>query len=142
MLGITCKKYVSYLGIHSVSSLISVLFKVLLTVSGNSSHCSWACNLWGENSNSFRSIWLSGPRSTWCLALCASPQFPHRSFFFEPGLTMLSDSVAIADSLTSSSVCAPWSHVETVSVGQVLKDLRACWDQVSQRGRTAKDTCE
>ena len=41
-----------------------------------------------------------------------SPHFTQRSFFSESGLTMLSESVATADSITSSPVYAPWSVVE------------------------------
>ena len=53
---------------------------------------------------------------------------------------MLSKSVAIADSINSTAVYAPWSHVETVSAGQILADLGACCDQVCLRRRTAKET--
>ena len=38
------------------------------------------------------------------------PHFTQRNFFSETGLTMLSESVAIADSITSSPVYAPWRH--------------------------------
>ena len=36
--------------------------------------------------------------------------------------------------------CASESYMETVWAGQVVTDFRACWDQASLRGRTAKDT--
>ena len=39
---------------------------------------------------------------------------------------MLSESVAIADSITSSPVYAPWSVVESLSAIQVISDLCAC----------------
>ena len=71
-----------------------------------------------------------------------SPRFTQRSFFSMSGLTMLSESVALADSITSSPVYAPWSVVGTACVGQVVSDLRACWDRVSLRRRTAEDTNE
>ena len=55
---------------------------------------------------------------------------------------MLSESVVIADSITSSPVYAPWSILETACLSQVITDLRACWDRVVLRRRTAKDTSE
>ena len=55
---------------------------------------------------------------------------------------MLSESVAITDSITSSPVYAPWSVVESASANQVITDLCACWDRVVLRRRTAKDTSE
>ena len=55
---------------------------------------------------------------------------------------MLSESVSIADSITSSPVYAPWSVVESASARQVINDLCACWDRVVLRRRTAKDTSE
>ena len=71
-----------------------------------------------------------------------SPHFTQRSFFSDSGLRMLSKSVAIADSITSSPVYAPWSVVESGCAGQVITDLCACWDWVVLRRRTAKDTSE
>ena len=71
-----------------------------------------------------------------------SPNFTHSSFFSESGLTMLSESVAIVDSFTSNSFCAPWSVVEAASASQVITDLCACWDRVVLRRRTAKDTSD
>ena len=55
---------------------------------------------------------------------------------------MLSEPVAIADSITSSPVYAPWSVVESASAHQVIGDLCACWDWVVLRRSTAKDTSE
>ena len=55
---------------------------------------------------------------------------------------MLSEFVAIADSITSSPVYAPWSVVESACASQVITDLCACWDWVVLRRRTAKDTSE
>ena len=71
-----------------------------------------------------------------------SPHFTQRTFISESGFTMLSESIAIADSITSSPVYAPWSVVESASAGQVITDLCACWDRVVLRRRTAKDTSE
>ena len=71
-----------------------------------------------------------------------SPHFTQRSFFSDSGMTMLSESVAIADSITWSPVYAMWSIVETACANQAKTDLRACWDQVVLRRRTAKDTRE
>ena len=71
-----------------------------------------------------------------------SPHFTQRNFFSETGLTMLSESVAIADSITSSPVHEPWSVVASASASQVIADMCACWDRVVLRRRSAKDTSE
>ena len=71
-----------------------------------------------------------------------SPHFTERSFFSELGVTILSESVAIADSITSSPDSAPWSVVESACASQVVTDLCACWDRLVLRRRTAKDTSE
>ena len=71
-----------------------------------------------------------------------SQHFTQRSFLSESGLTMLSASVAIADSITSSPVYAPWSVVESACASQVMTDLCARWDWVVLRRRTAKDKSE
>ena len=71
-----------------------------------------------------------------------SPHFTQRSFFSETGLSMLSESVAIADSITSSPVYAPWSVAASTSASQVISDLCACWDRVVLRRRSARDTTE
>ena len=55
---------------------------------------------------------------------------------------MISESVAIADSFTSSPVYAPWSVVESAYASQVITDLCLSWDRVVLRCRTAKDTSE
>ena len=55
---------------------------------------------------------------------------------------MLSESVAIADSIASSPVYAPWSVVASASSSQVIADMCACWDRVVLRHRSAKDTSE
>ena len=71
-----------------------------------------------------------------------SPHFTQRNFFSETGLAMLSESVAIADSITSSPVYAPWSVVASASASQVIADMCSCWDRVVLRRRSAKDTSE
>ena len=71
-----------------------------------------------------------------------SPHFTQRNFFSETGLTMLSESVAIADSITASPVYAPWCVVESASASQVIADMCTCWNRVLLRRRTAKDTSE
>ena len=55
---------------------------------------------------------------------------------------MLSESVAIADSIASSPVYAPWSVVASASASQVIADMCVCWDRVGLRRRSAKDTSE
>ena len=65
-----------------------------------------------------------------------------RSFFAETGLEMLSDATAIADSITSSSVYAPWSTVESESSSRMCADLKACFDKAIERRRVVKDTSE
>ena len=70
------------------------------------------------------------------------PHFRQRFFFSDSGLIMLSESAAIADSITSSPVYAPWSNVETACAGQVIIHLRDCWDRVVLHRHTAKDTSE
>ena len=71
-----------------------------------------------------------------------SPHFTQKSASSEFGLTILCESVGISDKITSSPVYAPWNIVETACAGQVIIDLRACWDRVVLRRRTAKDTSE
>ena len=71
-----------------------------------------------------------------------SPHFTQRKFFSETGLSILSESVAIADNITSGPLYAPWSVVASVSASQVISDLCACWGWVVLRRRTAKDTSE
>ena len=71
-----------------------------------------------------------------------SLHFTQRNFFSETGLAMLSESVAIADSITSSPVYAPWSVVASASASQVIAHISACWDWVVLRCRSTKDTSE
>ena len=67
------------------------------------------------------------------------PHLTQRSFFPSSRMTMLSESASVTDSTKSNSVFAPWSLVRTACAGQVLKDLRACWDRVFLCRETAKD---
>ena len=55
---------------------------------------------------------------------------------------MLSESVAIADSIASTPVYAPWSVVASASASQVIADMCTFWDPVVLRRRSAKDTSE
>ena len=55
---------------------------------------------------------------------------------------MLSESVAIADSIASSPVYAPWSVVASASASQVIADMCACWDRVVLHRSSAKDTSD
>ena len=70
------------------------------------------------------------------------PHSTQRSFFSDSGLTMLSGSVAIADSITSSPVYAAWSVLESACASHVITVLCTCWDRIVLRRRTAKDTSE
>ena len=70
------------------------------------------------------------------------PHFTQRSSFSESGLTMLSESLAIADSITPCPVSAPWSVVESACASLVITDLGGCWERVVLRRRTAKDSSE
>ena len=65
-----------------------------------------------------------------------------RSFLAESGLTMLSESLAVADSIKSSSVYAPWSLVVNACAGQVMSDMCSRRDQVVLHCRTANDTSD
>ena len=71
-----------------------------------------------------------------------NPHFTQRNFFSETGLAMLSESIAIADSISSSPLYAPWSVVASTSSDQVIADMCSCWDRVVLRRRSTKDTSE
>ena len=70
------------------------------------------------------------------------PVFTQRSFFSESGVEMLSEAAAISDSITSSSLCAPWSAVETESPARNTSDLKTCFEKAVERRRVVKDTSE
>ena len=55
---------------------------------------------------------------------------------------MLSEAAAIADSITSSSVYATWSQVETDSPSQTIAELRTCPEEALDRRRIVKDMSE
>ena len=55
---------------------------------------------------------------------------------------MLSESIAIAVSITSGPVYAPGTDAESASANRLITDLCACWEWVVLRRCTAKDTSE
>ena len=55
---------------------------------------------------------------------------------------MLSEVPEISDSITGSSVYAPWSEVESGSSGQVIGDLKTCFEKALDRHRVVKGTIE
>ena len=71
-----------------------------------------------------------------------SPHFTPRNFFSDSGVTMLTESAAICDSITISAVFEPWSHVETPSRSQVVDEVRAFVNQAVDRRRAVKDSQE
>ena len=106
---------------------------------------SWACNSWQKISYYPRSC--RHQKKVLGVLFCVqdsvrSPHFTQKNFFSEFCLTMLSQSVSLADSITSSPVYAPWSVVESACARHVITHLCACWDRVELRRRTAKDTSE
>ena len=70
------------------------------------------------------------------------PVFTQRSFFSKTGVTMLSEAAAISDSITSSSLYAPWSEVESESSARIIADLNTCFRKALDRRRVVKDTSE
>ena len=83
-----------------------------------------------------------GRGSAWCPALClcagfcSEPALHTEKFLLRVRLALLSESVATADSITSSQVYTPWSVVEPACASQVITDL------VVLRRRTGKDIKE
>ena len=71
-----------------------------------------------------------------------SPHFTQRNFFSDSGVTMLTESAAICDSITNSAVFEPWSHVESASRSQVVAEVCACVNQAVDRRRAVKDSQE
>ena len=71
-----------------------------------------------------------------------SPHFTQRNFFSDSGVTMLTESAAICDSITNSAVYEKWSHVETASRSQVVAEVCACVNQAVDRRRAVKDSQE
>ena len=70
------------------------------------------------------------------------PVFSQRYLFSETGVTILSEAVAICDSITNSFVYAPWSEVESKSTGQVIGDLKTCFEKALDFRRVVNDTSE
>ena len=71
-----------------------------------------------------------------------SPHFTQRNFFSDSGTAMLAESAPIYDSITSSAVFEPWSHVETTYCSQVVAEVCACVNQAVDRRRAVKDSQE
>ena len=71
-----------------------------------------------------------------------SPEFTQRNFSSVSDLKVLSGPMAIAESITSGSVHCPWSSEGTACAGQVVSDLRDCWDRFILNRRTANDKSE
>ena len=55
---------------------------------------------------------------------------------------MLCEAAAISGSITSSSLYAPWSEVESESSGRIIADLKSCFEKALDRRRIVKDTSE
>ena len=123
----------------SCSCMLQVLQLTTLVIRGSSTPCEdFTINLdrVAINKEEVRGVLL-------CVQdFVRSPHFTQRNFFSETGLAMLSESVAIADSITSNAVYAPWSVVASASSSQVLADMCFCWDWVVLRRRSAKDTSD
>ena len=71
-----------------------------------------------------------------------NPVFTKRNFFSETDATMLSQAAAISDSITSSSVKAPWSEVDSKLSGQIIADLKTCFEIALDCRRVVKDSSE
>ena len=55
---------------------------------------------------------------------------------------MLTESAAMSDRITHSTVFEPWSHVETTSRSQVVADVCGCVSEAFDRRRVLKDSQE
>ena len=71
-----------------------------------------------------------------------SPHFVRRNFFSDSEIAMLAESATISDSITSSAVFEPWSHVETASCSQVVAEVCACVNRAVDWRREFKDSQE
>ena len=67
------------------------------------------------------------------------PVFTQRKFSSETGVTMLSEAATISDRITSSSASAPWSKMESESLGQIIADLMTSFESALDRRRVVKD---
>ena len=68
--------------------------------------------------------------------------FTQRNFFSKTGLTMLSEAAAFSDSITSSSVYASCSEVDSESSGQGIGVLKAFFEKALDCRRVVEDTSE
>ena len=71
-----------------------------------------------------------------------SRHFTQRSFFSDSGISMLTESAALSEKITHSTVFEPWSQVETNSCPQVVADICGCMGEVLDRRRMLKDSQE
>ena len=76
------------------------------------------------------------------LGFVRSPHFTQRNFFSDSGIAMLAESAAICDSITSSAVFEPWSHVEFANCSHVVAEIYACVNQAVDRRSAVKDSQE
>ena len=75
-------------------------------------------------------------------AFVRSAHFTQRNFFWDSGVTMLTESAAICDSITNSAIFEPWSHLETAFRSQVVAEVCGCVNQALDRRRAVKDSQE
>ena len=71
-----------------------------------------------------------------------SPHYVQRSFFWDSGIALLTESAAISDRITHSAVFEPWSHVETTSRSQLVADVCGCLSEALDRRRMLRDSQE
>ena len=71
-----------------------------------------------------------------------SPHFTQRNFFSDSGVTIMTESAAICDSITNSAPFEPWSHVESASRSQVVAEAFGCVNRAVERRRVVKDSEE
>ena len=84
--------------------------------------------------------------SVWCSALRAkivrSLHLTQRNFLFDSGIALLAGFAAICDSIRSSAVFEPWSHLETSSCSQVVAEVCVSVNRPVDRRMTSKDSQE
>ena len=71
-----------------------------------------------------------------------SPHFNQRNFFSDSGIAMLFESAAVCDSIKSSALFEPRSHMETASRSQVVVEVCACVDRAVDRRRAVQGSQE
>ena len=69
------------------------------------------------------------------------PLFTQRSFFSEPGISMLNTAVTAADAVRNSARFDPWGAIG-VGAGPVIADLKSCREKVMSKRKAVKDTRE